>query len=85
MQRAMNDSYDYTKDYAMGFGDVESVASTEVSVIDLARMLISIWWYPRARDAEDAQRIRLVCDFYNDRWTANRSVTAVDWSTKVSL
>jgi hypothetical protein len=23
MQRAMNDSYDYTKDYAMGFGDVE--------------------------------------------------------------
>jgi hypothetical protein len=36
-------------------------------------------------DAEDAQRIRLVCDFYHERWTSNRSITAVDWSSKASL
>lgn len=36
-------------------------------------------------DAEDAQRIRLVCDFYHERWTSNRSITAVDWSSKAGL
>lgn len=35
-------------------------------------------------DGEDAQTVRLICDFFDERWTANRSITSVDWSTKVS-
>ena len=35
-------------------------------------------------DDAEGQRVKLACAFSDDRWTAGRSITDVDWSPKVS-
>lgn len=35
-------------------------------------------------DDAEGQKVKLFCAFSDDRWTANRSVTDLDWSPKVS-
>lgn len=35
-------------------------------------------------DDGEGQRVKLVCAFTDERWTAGRSVTDLDWSPKVS-
>lgn len=56
VQRALNDNYDYIRDYSIG---------TE----------------PGADDSE-GKRVKKVCEFVDERYVKNRSITDVDWSPK---
>lgn len=38
-----------------------------------------------ATHESESRNMKLLCSFADDRWTKNRSVTAVDWSHIVSL
>ncbi|KAG6868069.1 hypothetical protein C0993_007802 [Termitomyces sp. T159_Od127] len=55
LQRALNDGYDYIRDYTVGAESGED-------------------------DSEG--RIKRVCEFYDERYGKNRSITDVDWSPK---
>lgn len=35
-------------------------------------------------DANEGQKLKLLCAFSDERWTNGRSVTDIDWSSKVS-
>ncbi|KAI8393869.1 WD40-repeat-containing domain protein [Radiomyces spectabilis] len=56
MERALNEPYDFMKDYTLGV-DVDS-------------------------DEKVGKRVKLVCDFWDEKLCKNRSVTGVDWSAK---
>lgn len=34
-------------------------------------------------DENSGKRVKSVCEFWDDKWSKNRSVTDVDWSSKV--
>ncbi|KAF8661304.1 hypothetical protein AX16_001402 [Volvariella volvacea WC 439] len=56
VQRALNDGYDYIRDYTIG---TES-----------------------GGDESEGKRVKRVCEFYDERYGKNRSITDVDWSPK---
>lgn len=53
-----------------------------IGEVETILLLILLLW---DSDGDEGQPIRLVCDFVDDRWTRNRSITAVDWSLKVRI
>ncbi|KAF8630746.1 hypothetical protein AX17_005341 [Amanita inopinata Kibby_2008] len=56
VQRALNDGYDYIRDYTVG---TES-----------------------GGDDSEGKRVKRICEFHDERYTKNRSITDVDWSPK---
>ncbi|PFH51047.1 hypothetical protein AMATHDRAFT_75234 [Amanita thiersii Skay4041] len=56
VQRALNDNYDYIRDYTVG---TES-----------------------GGDDSEGKRVKRVCEFHDERYGKNRSITDVDWSPK---
>lgn len=56
IQRALNDNYDYVRDYTIG---------TETGA-----------------DDSEGRRVKRLCEFYDERYGKNRSITDVDWSPK---
>lgn len=56
LQRALNDGYDYIRDYRIG-------AESE-------------------GDDSEGKRVKRVCEFWDERYGKNRSITDVDWSPK---
>ncbi|KAF8998561.1 WD40-repeat-containing domain protein [Cyathus striatus] len=56
LQRALNDGYDYIRDYTIG---AES-----------------------GGDDSEGKRVKRVCEFWDERYGKNRSITDVDWSPK---
>ncbi|XP_006462059.1 hypothetical protein AGABI2DRAFT_206221 [Agaricus bisporus var. bisporus H97] len=56
LQRALNDNYDYIRDYTIG---AES-----------------------GGDDSEGKRVKKVCEFSDERYVKNRSITDIDWSPK---
>ncbi|KAF9522680.1 cytoplasmic dynein intermediate chain, partial [Crepidotus variabilis] len=56
VQRALNDGYDYIRDYRIG---TES-----------------------GGDDSEGKRVKRVCEFWDERYVKNRSITDIDWSPK---
>ncbi|KAI9245500.1 WD40-repeat-containing domain protein [Helicostylum pulchrum] len=56
VERALNEKYDFMKDYTLGI-DVES-------------------------DENSGKHVKFVCEFWDEKWCKNRSVTDVNWSLK---
>ncbi|TFK39400.1 WD40-repeat-containing domain protein [Crucibulum laeve] len=56
LQRALNDGYDYIRDYTIGAD--------------------------AGGDDSEGKRVKRVCEFFDERYGKNRSITDVDWSPK---
>ncbi|PPQ63385.1 hypothetical protein CVT24_005650 [Panaeolus cyanescens] len=56
VQRALNDGYDYARDYRIGTQS--------------------------GGDDSEGKRVKRVCEFWDERYCKNRSITDIDWSPK---
>jgi hypothetical protein len=65
---------------------------TTFEIIPLARNLegksitICLWQELDSLSSDDSEgkRVKKVCEFFDERYVKNRSVTDIDWSPKVS-
>jgi dynein intermediate chain, cytosolic len=76
VQRALNDGYDYIRDYTIGTESGGSVFQFWSSVF--------IYRLER-RDDSEGKRVKRVCEFWDERYGKNRSITDVDWSPKARV
>lgn len=72
LQRALNDGYDYIRDYTIG-----TEANGYVS-LHFVEMYVNDF-----RDDSEGKRVKRICTFYDERYGKNRSITDIDWSPKV--
>jgi hypothetical protein len=60
-------------------------------VLNLEGKMIIDFWYrcpvPKFENSDDSEgkRVKRVCEFWDERYVKNRSITDIDWSPKVSL
>jgi dynein intermediate chain len=79
VERALNEKYDFMKDYTLGI-DIERYG-THIITTDITGQIT----YLIHSDENFGKHVKFVCEFWDEKWCKNRSVTDVNWSLKVSL
>lgn len=84
IQRALSDGYDYLKDYSMNCGDEDGMYAVCNPKGFVSQTVIRLTPAFKFRDDREGKRVKRSCEFYEEKLLKNRSVTDLDWSTKVS-
>ena len=61
---------------------VRSLEGESLNTIDIGAVLNL--FFGTNRDDSEGKRVKRVCEFWDERYVKNRSITCVDWSPKAN-